>query len=1299
MEIRLPTALAESGRFEVRECLGTGAFGVVWAARDLERGTDVALKWLKQGDAATIARFKREFRSLADLVHPNLVTLRDLLVYDDEWFFTMDRLDGIDLLRWVRPASPVLGGPSGASTATALDAQAMPTALAEGPGRSPSDLPPRPSQSPPAVVRITDAHRPLAAADLPRVRRTFEQLAAGLLALHGAGMIHRDIKPSNVLVTREGRVVLLDFGLVTDLGHDGIAETMKGRIVGTPAYMSPEQALGMPLTPESDWYSVGAMLYQALTGQLPYEGDPQEVLFRKQLADPAPPTDLVRGVPKTLSDLCLELLSRKPSARPIGARFLERLGAALPFGDPTIESDGAAGMTAPPLPRAAVGSDAPRAAGSVAAPVPGGIPLVGRETHLWALDEALDTTQDGKAVIALVHGSSGMGKSTLVRHFLEHVRKERPHAVILEGRCYAREAVPYKAVDALADALCRYLQRLPKVQSNALLPRDLPLLAKLFPTFLQIDGAAVRRHRGPSDVVQERRRAFEALRELLQRISDESPLVVYVDDLQWGDVDSEPLLATLLRAPDPPAMLFIAAYREEEASAPLVVALERIAVAGAGVELCDVPVAELAADAARELARTLLGGVADERRAEEIARESSGSPLFLRQLAALGASDVSVGLSEAVARRVEALGDEPRRMLEVLAVSGRPLPLPVASLAADISKDRDGVVAQLRAESLVRTRMVDARDEVEVYHDRIREVVVASLPAKVLEAHHKAIAHALAKGGTDDPEAIAEHLVAGSERELAAEYAQKAAERAAEALAFDRAARMYQMAIDLETTLGRDVPRLTVRLAEALACAGRGRDAAGQFLVAAERATGSEAIELRRQAAEQLLFSGHLEEGQRVVVQILTALRMKMPAGRIATLVTLALGRVWLRLRGHGFRRRSEGEIPRDRLVRIDACFGLARGLGVIDTVRGATFQVKYILLALAAGEPVRIAMALALEIAYTATAGETARARVLALSERAMDLAVETDNAHAIGLVLLMRSIAKNLLGEFQEAHTLGDDAMTILRERCTNVTWEIDNAAFFSNYALMMLGRIRELRARMPWHLDDVRARGDLYGEILLRTQLTYFVRLVDDDATGAWADLAVLEDRWPTGTETLQFAWKTVSTVDVLLYLGDPGKAWETVEAAWPVMKRGLLLGVQSVRVRVMNARARATLAAGLAAKGAEREELLAKAASFANAIGRESWALTKGWSLLLLGCIAAARGETEAASRTLRDAIVELDRRGLAIFAASARMRLGALTATEEGRGLVTTAENALREEGARKPEAFARVFAPGAEQRP
>ena len=226
-------------RFRLIRLLGQGGMGVVYEAEDGELGLRVALKLLPGLQPDLLRRFKKEFRAAANIRHPNVVRFGDLFSDGERWFFTMELVQGVDLFSHVRG----LAGDSNVSTLVPPDPDSETV-------RAPKQavLPKRPEQK--------------GTLDQPRVRERFSQLAQGLAAIHAAGQIHRDIKPSNVLVTREGRVVILDFGLATE---GEVRTTFFG--AGTPAYMAPEQSSADPVTPAADWYSFGVMLYEALTGE------------------------------------------------------------------------------------------------------------------------------------------------------------------------------------------------------------------------------------------------------------------------------------------------------------------------------------------------------------------------------------------------------------------------------------------------------------------------------------------------------------------------------------------------------------------------------------------------------------------------------------------------------------------------------------------------------------------------------------------------------------------------------------------------------------------------------------------------------------------------------------------------------------------------------------------------------------------------------------------------------------------------------------------------------------------------
>jgi eukaryotic-like serine/threonine-protein kinase len=1267
----MPEDFQGTARFSIERRLGSGGFGVVYRAFDHKRNATVALKALRDVDSDGLYRFKQEFRSLTDLSHPNLVSLYELLAEGEQWFFTMELIDGVSLLDHVRGART--DGQAVPSRVRSFEATLRDPPKHSGEVLEPSarlDTPSSPSRS-----------RPCDEEGYGRLRSDLLQLADGLHALHAAGKLHRDIKPSNVLVTPEGRVVLLDFGLVFDLGPE---QRRSLNLVGTPAYMSPEQSRGIALSEASDWYSVGVILFEALTGRRPFHGDFLDVLVEKQSAEPPSPHELIATVPEDLDRLCHALLRKDPSLRPVGRAVLEVLRVRGPERE------------AQPPTRAVRES-----------------PFVGRSAHLEVLWGAYKAMKEGRPATVYVRGASGMGKSALVRRFLNEIAANEPNVVILAGRCYEREAVPYKALDSLVDSLSQYLKRLPLAEAEALLPRDLLVLSRVFPVLRQVEAVARARRRLDQipDSQELRRRAFGALRELLARLGDRAPLLLFIDDLQWGDRDSVAPLLELLRPPDPPVLLLIGCYRSEDAGeSDLLQALLGYRMAAGSATVEEVEVGEFEPAEARQLATALLGddfrdGVVSP---EEIARESRGNPFFIDELvrhARAGEAlldiapprpgDHGLRLEEVIRARLARLPEAARRLLEVVAVAGLPLEREIARQASGLENEEPSL-GLLRANHLLRGSGSGNEEKIETYHDRIRETVVSGLSEKALEEIHEKLAFTLEVSRFADAETLALHYQGAGAPERAALYAAEAASRAAGALAFDRAARLYQLALELGGAEPAEAQKLRVRLGDALANAGRGAEAAAAYLEAVSGADAAETLELQRRAAEQLLRSGHVDEGLTVLKALLARIGMRLARTPWSAVISLALRMLQVRLRGLRFREREESQIAPEELIRIDTCWSVASGLSMIDTIRGREFQMRHLLLALKAGEPFRVARALGNEAGYSGLRGLRAHRRTQRLVEGALALAHRVRNPHALGMAHLGAGISAYLEGRWKTGWELAQQCERIFREQCTGTAWELVLTHVYSLRALVFLGQLGELSNRLPGLLKEAGERGDLFAETSLRTRLSYVVSLMSDEPVRAREELDHAVAQWSHQGFYLQHYFHLLGETEISLYAGPSPVAWRGLLSRWRALERSLLIrGAELFRIEARHLRARCAIAAACATEpGPVSETLLASARQDARRIAKEGTAWGGPLARLIEAALACSSGKPDEAASLLSSAEAGFEKNDMGLYSWAARRVRGLLIGGEEGRELVQSADKWMAEQKIVNPERMTLMLAPG-----
>jgi hypothetical protein len=1206
MEIA-PGQLVGKGRFEVLSRIGAGGAGLVYEVRDRKSDAHLALKTVRSiYRPDTLVLLKREFRAVQDLAHPNLVRLDELFEENGVWFFTMELVDGTDWLTYVRPHN-------GSS---------------EGPYES-------------------------------RIRSTLVQIVEALSALHATGTVHRDVKPSNVLVSPHGGVKLLDFGLAAQ--PERIVDPMADGLVGTPNYMAPELLRMREPLPAGDFYALGVMLYQALTGKFPFFEQAPEVIRARLSGEPTPVRKVAPNVALDLADLCDSLLKNNPQARPTGAAILRTLGSTGPS-----SSDGPAGAEE----------------------------FVGRARELAVLEDAFAATQEGAPVTVLIEGASGVGKSALLRRFLAEWRGP---ALVLEGRCHEREFVPYKGLDAIMDQLASHLGDPSQPAPTDLDASTVRLLPRLFPVLRNVRTFAEASYgtRTSTEVGSRelRSRTYRAFRDLMGSIARTRPLILAIDDVQWADDDTLELLGDMLAPPAAPPLLLVCTRRlaDEGSEEPM---RARLAFPG---DVRKVTLGGLLPDEVSKLASQLSDSIPiTQRELNQIVVESGGHPLFLQEIMRRRRSGAREStrfkLDEALWSRVSQLDEHERQIVEAVTVAGIPTDLDLIASAASIPRrDLPRHMATLRGANLVRLSGTTDSRRVEPYHDRVREAVAVHLDPTKGRKWHERLAQVLETYPERDVDQLAVHWEGAGDPTRAAGLFREAADRASAALAFDRAVEFYRRALALG---GDDMPgRSAVErlLAEALLNAGRGGEAGQAFLALAAKESDFAAAEFQRRAGQAFLVSGHFDEGRAALERALAVAGFRPPKGRLSLIFRLIWYRLLIRMRGFALRRRRERDIDARQIMRVDVCWSAAHGFAMTDVMLGAVFHALNTRLSLDLGDPMRAARSLCTYAMSSSTKGLKGRRITAKVIRAARSLAAPLKDPVIAGMVDGANGFAAFMLEDWRTALVHYSDAEVRFRDHCVGATYELDTTQAMKGRTLAALGRLTDLDAHMSAMLRDAIRRNDIYGVINHRTISGVLLALARDDVAAAQAEVDESTRMLSSQGYQAQHFYCLLAAGMVDLYRGKPEAALEKLDADRPRFRRALLEHVQSMRVNLVYLRARVHLA--LAAQGREPGHL-AVATKCGRDLLREGLPGSAALGKLVLACAATVAGDERKAIALFRDAISRFDRTGMALHAAAARYALGGMVGGDEGKKLVGAAGTYFDKQRVAAIPRFVDLHAPG-----
>ncbi len=1201
-----------TSRFRIVSRIGVGAIGELYKAMDETRGTFVALRTLRTVSRGAGESLRQDFSALKVVRNPGLVSLGELDTVDGLWFYTMEFVEGESLLEYVRPraSSKPMGG---------------------------------------APEPLSDV----------RLRSALAQLVRAVNALHGAGHVHGQIEPEHIRVTPQGRLVLLECELTGS--RDGRASEQ--RLLSALPYVAPERLEDAPKSPASDWYSVGAVLYQALAGAPPFVGSGADLLEQKQGVVPTVPGDA-----SPLADLARDLLAIDPDARPEYDEIRERLGIVN-------ESEPRPSQTWSLLADAA--------------------PFLGRRRELGLLAEAFERTRHGAVSTLCLYGESGLGKRTLANQLARKLRNEYPHLVHLSGRCDPEGPRGFRGVTGAVDALSRYLAQQDASAVATLLPPHTDLLPRMFPSLSRI-AIPETREPAPREPRALRRVALRALRTLLSDLSKRAPMLVVLDNMQWADSDALGVLDELLRSPEPPTMLLLLLVHGElrAADPPL-----RQWLARHDERVTLMRLKPLGDNAARELAENLLesGGVEQPNIAQRTATQSQGHPLRVDALArhfllTNAPASSALTLDDLLWQRVQQLPQESQQLLIALCYARVPLPTEVAAAAAGMSEEAAArQSAILRVSNLGRSVREGDDERLMPSHVAVRHAVLARASVDKRRVHRQ-IALALAAWDDAPSDVLATHLRDAGHEERAATATAIAADQARDSLAFDAAVQLYHEALNYTQNEAREELRLRTELARAYASAGQSERAARAYFEAARKAGEGDALELERQAAHQLLRTGLTKDGLATIESVLERLGVRLPRSPVSALMSLARHRLELTLRGTKFEPRDPSQIAAHDQLRADILGSLAVALGSIDSVRGTDAQTRYLLLSLKLGDPVRVARGLAREAAVRAAASEPGAENWRGMLERAEALAKQTGDAEALGTALGVRALANLVRGNVRDGLHQSVEAERILHTQCVNFDWEVSNIRVLRFLSGAMIGELKQYAERLQREMQEAEEYGELYAYTYMLAAVGYVPHLMADDPGEA---LRVLEKAYAGINHErfhLQQLFYTAGAIQTELYTRS-GKPYSRLLVAWPHISKALLLKAPVVGYALRHLRARAGIAQARTDRD-ERELLLRDAADSGAKLAALRVPYAVGWGHAARAGVDASRGDRERAIQRLEQAEASFYEAEMTLYAAATRYQLGRLLGSTRGRELRSHAEEWFEAQGVRKPANFISMLLPG-----